>query len=92
MHIVSVCVHVYFIVSCLGHFQPFHIRSVTETRSRDFASSFLNYKLMTGHAMPSIHVRENRRVNQEWTIQRHWQHCVHKIQDEDTQSKTYNNT
>ena len=23
-------------------------------------------------------VRENRRGNQEWTIQRHWQHWVHK--------------
>ena len=80
----------YFIVSCLGHFQPFHIRSFTETRSRDFVSSFLNYKLMTGQSMHSIHVRENRRVNQEWTIQRHWQHCVHKTQGEDKQDKKLN--
>ena len=28
--------------------------------------------------MSLIHVRENRRVNQEWTIQRHWQYWVHK--------------
>jgi hypothetical protein len=26
-------------------------------------------------------VRENQRDNQEWTIQRHWQQWVHKIQD-----------
>jgi hypothetical protein len=26
-------------------------------------------------------VRENQRGNQEWTIQRHWQHWVHKTQD-----------
>ena len=34
-----------------------------------------------------INVRENRRGNQEWTIQRHWQHWVHKTQDEDKQNK-----
>ena len=34
-----------------------------------------------------INVRENRRGNQEWTIQRHWQHWVHKSQDEDKQNK-----
>ena len=28
-----------------------------------------------------INVRENRSGNQEWTIQRHWQHWVHKTQD-----------
>ena len=28
-----------------------------------------------------ISLRENRRTNQEWTIQRQWQHWVHKIQD-----------
>ena len=30
-----------------------------------------------------INVREIRRGNQEWKIQRHWQHCAHKTQDED---------
>ena len=34
-----------------------------------------------------INVRENRRGNQEWTIQRNYQHWVHKTQDEDKQSK-----
>ena len=35
-----------------------------------------------------INVREYRRGNQTWTIQRNWQHRAHK--DEDTQKK--NNT
>ena len=30
-----------------------------------------------------IDVRKNRRGNQEWTIQRHWQHWAHKTQNED---------
>jgi hypothetical protein len=28
-------------------------------------------------------VKENGRGNQEWTIQRHWQHWEHKTQDKD---------
>jgi hypothetical protein len=28
-------------------------------------------------------VRENRRGNQYWTIQKNWQHWVHKNQDQD---------
>ena len=28
-----------------------------------------------------INVRENQSGNQEWTIQRDWQNCVHKTQD-----------
>ena len=35
-----------------------------------------------------INVREYRSGNQKWTIQRNWQHWVHKTQDEDKQSKT----
>ena len=34
-----------------------------------------------------INLGKNRRGNQEWTIQRHWQHWVHKIQAEDKQKK-----
>ena len=34
-----------------------------------------------------INVRENRRDNHEWTIQRHSQHRVHETQDEDKQNK-----
>jgi hypothetical protein len=35
-----------------------------------------------------INVRENRGGNQEWTIQRHWQHWVRKTQDKQTLEKT----
>ena len=31
--------------------------------------------------MYEINVREKRSGNQEWTIQRNWQHWVHKTQD-----------
>ena len=34
-----------------------------------------------------INVRENRRGNQEWTIQRNYQHWVNKTQNEDKQNK-----
>ena len=34
-----------------------------------------------------INIKENRRGNHEWTIQRHWQHWVHKTQDKDKQNK-----
>jgi hypothetical protein len=37
-----------------------------------------------------INVRENRRGNQEWTIQRNWKHWGHKTQDEDKQCKKHN--
>ena len=36
-----------------------------------------------------INVRENRRGNQEWTIQRNWQHLVHKTQEEKKKKKTH---
>ena len=32
---------------------------------------------------------ENWRGNQEWTIHRHWQHCVQNTQDEDKQNKKH---
>ena len=34
-----------------------------------------------------INARENRRTNQEWTIQKHCQHWLHKTPDEDKQNK-----
>jgi hypothetical protein len=34
-----------------------------------------------------IIISENRRSNQEWTIQRKWQHWVHKKQDKDKHNK-----
>ena len=33
-----------------------------------------------------INIRENRRGNHEWTIQRQWQQWVYKTQDEDKQT------
>jgi len=43
-----------------------------------------------GYLLLKINVKENRRGNQEWTIQRHWQHWIHKIHDEDKQNKKHN--
>jgi len=33
-----------------------------------------------------INLKETRLRNQEWTIQRNWQHCLHKTQDEEKQN------
>jgi len=33
-----------------------------------------------------IKVRENRKGNTEWTIQRHWQHWAYKKHDESKQN------
>ena len=41
---------------------------------------------------PLYFFKEYRRGNQEWTIQRNWQHWAHKTQDEDKQSKKQHNT
>ena len=35
----------------------------------------------TGYTRHRTKVRENQRSNQEWTIQRNWQHWVYKTQD-----------
>ena len=40
------------------------------------------------YAYYKIRVRENKMSNQEWTIQRHWQHLVHNAQNKDKQSNT----
>jgi hypothetical protein len=32
-------------------------------------------------------LEKTRKVSQEWTIQRHWQHWAQKTQDEDKQNK-----
>ena len=32
-------------------------------------------------------IRENGKINQKWTIQRHWQGRTHKTQNEDKQNK-----
>jgi hypothetical protein len=36
-----------------------------------------------------INIRENRRGNQQWTIQRNWQHWVQMTPDEDKQNKKH---
>jgi len=33
-------------------------------------------------------IRENRRDNQYWRIQRHWQHWIHKTQTNKTKNTT----
>jgi hypothetical protein len=38
-------------------------------------------------ACPWLNIRENRKENHEWTIQRHWQHWTHKTEDEEKQNK-----
>jgi hypothetical protein len=38
-----------------------------------------------------MNIREKRRRgNQEWTIQKNWQHWVHKTQEEGKQNKNHN--
>ena len=39
----------------------------------------------------NINVRENRRGNQEWTIQRNWKHRVHKTKTKTNKIKTQHN-
>ena len=41
----------------------------------------------TEEAIKNEQSRQNRRGNQEWTIQRNWQHWSHKTLNEDKQSK-----
>lgn len=38
----------------------------------------IRYGLLKGRAFMSINVKEYRRVNHIWTIQRNWQHLEHK--------------
>ena len=40
--------------------------------------------------MLDINVREKRRGYHEWTMQKNFQHWVHKTQDKDKQNKKYN--
>ena len=37
-----------------------------------------------------INVREYRKGNQKWTNQRKWQHWVHKMKNNTTQTEQYN--
>ena len=42
--------------------------------------------IYNGYKTYVINVGDYRRWNKKWTIQRNWQHSVHKSQDEDKQS------
>jgi len=44
-----------------------------------------------GYSLVYINVREYRRGNQERTIQRNWQHRVHKTKKNKTKTQTQNN-
>ena len=47
-------------------------------------------KTHTHNKDKQINFRENRRGNQEWTIQRHWKDWAHKKQDEKTHTTMTN--
>jgi hypothetical protein len=55
----------------------FNVDSVSALSIPDCPLGFLSCTPYTGQ----INVKENRGDNQEWTIQRHCQHWVHKTQD-----------
>ena len=57
---------------------------------RDSNKQPLTVPLYVRYSNEGINVRENRRGNQELTIQKHWQHGVHKTQNEDKQSGKLN--
>jgi len=44
-----------------------------------------NIAATVGQSVKIINVREYRRGNHKWPIQRNWRHRVHKTQDEDKQ-------
>jgi hypothetical protein len=44
-----------------------------------------NIAATVGQSVKIINVREYRRGNHKWSIQRNWRHRVHKTQDEDKQ-------
>ena len=48
---------------------------------------FIYVKLAANYVTVSINAREHRRGNQKCTIQRNWQHRVHKTQGEEKHNK-----
>ena len=57
---------------------------------RDSNKQPLMVPLYVRYSNEGINVRENWRDNQTLTIQKHWQHGVHKTQNEDKQNKKLN--
>ena len=70
------------------------------TSSEHFFSYIKTFEVMTSTEPLSFHqaarfgpiniYRKNWRRNQEWTIQRHWQHWAHKTQGQDNQNRKHN--
>jgi hypothetical protein len=88
------CLIMSFWVPCRDVHYDFHIKTmlgpslppVICRRVRVLFTLFVGYKTYL------INVGDYRRCNKKWTIQRNWQHSVHKSQDEDKQStKTRHN-
>ena len=68
---------------------------IQKENSEDTKGVIRNCKLKKDNTVIVSHMiitnaRENRRDNQEWTIQRNWQHWVHKTQDKDKQNNKHN--
>ena len=49
---------------------------------------FINFVLYRSVDVYQINLSENGRGNQQWTIQRNWQHWVQKTPDEDKKNTT----
>jgi hypothetical protein len=83
----------------LSHFPVFisNDSSVGANDTNINALFFYKYRqnniIKTKYGRIKIKVRENRRSNQERTIQRHWQYWAHKTHEEDKQATiTQHNT
>ena len=70
----------------VGHFNLHSLLNRTKSKALDQWNWVATF-LFTCMRNIQINVRENRRGNQEWTIQRNRQHWAYKIQDEDKQNK-----
>ena len=49
---------------------------------------YINYMCHRNRFIDTINVGEYHRSNRKWTIQRNWQHKVHKTQDEDKENNS----
>ena len=66
----------------MKHFQLTFIYFVKRKRTHKF---YFPFKMK--HAIFEIN---KKKLNQEQTIKRNWQHCAHKTQDKDKQNKKHN--
>jgi hypothetical protein len=66
-----------------------YLQKIINVLTKGKLSMVINESNHLYSCMPIVNVvRQNRRSNQEWTIQRHWQHWVHKTQNEDKLKNT----